>query len=774
MRLLLAALLFAVNPELLHSRWTAQWITVPDAPPFDYGVYHFRKWFDLAAKPEHFVIHVSADNRYQLFVNGRRSVNGPARGDLYHWRYETVDIAPLLNAGRNTIAAVVWNYGQYAPEAQQTWQTGFLVQGDTEPERIVDTGDSWRCIRDEAYSPLPVTWETVPGYFVAGPGEHVDAAKYPWGWEQPSFDDSQWLSARTLSNAAARDSSDSPNRWMLVSRTVPQMEETPQRIVDVRETSGPAAPSGWPAEAHAFTIPAHTHARYLLDQTFLTTGHPVLRVSGGRSAEVTLAYAEALADPNDKSRLLKGNRNEVAGKKLYGYQDVFVADGGRERVFTSLWWRTWRYIELTVDTADEPLSIDDLSAIFSAYPLERRAQFDAGDAELTRILDTGWRTARLCAHETYMDCPYYEQLQYVGDTRVQAMVSLYMSGDDQLMRNAIAQINDSRTAEGATYSRAPSRLQQYIPTFSLWWIGMVHDYWMYRDDPEFVRSMLPGVRQVLSFFERYQRPDGSLAGVPWWNFVDWVPAWRDGIPPLGPDGSSSIFDLQLLLAYQWAAELENSADDRSRAEALSKTIEAKYWDADRGLYADNSAKNTFSQHANALAIIAGIAGRHDAAAVMRRTLDDHSLAQATFYFRFYVNAAMNRTGEGDRYVPSLDPWRNMLRLGLTTWAENPEPTRSDCHAWSASPNVELFRTVLGVDSAARGFRVVSVRPFLGPLQKVSGAVPHPHGTIRVSLARSGATGIRGEVELPPDTTGWFEWHGSRAALRPGRNIIAAQ
>ncbi len=81
-----------------------------------------------------------------------------------------------------------------------------------------------------------------------------------------------------------------------------------------------------------------------------------------------------------------------------------------------------------------------------------------------------------------MDCPYYEQLQYAGDTRIQALVSLYSTGDARLMKNAIAQLDDSRTAEGATMSRAPTRQQQYIPPFSLWWIGMVHDYYMYVDD----------------------------------------------------------------------------------------------------------------------------------------------------------------------------------------------------------------------------------------------------------------------------------------------------
>ena len=142
----------------------------------------------------------------------------------------------------------------------------------------------------------------------------------------------------------------------------------------------------------------------------------------------------------------------------------------------------------------------------------------AVNEDIQEILTTGWRTARLCAHETYMDCPYYEQLQYAGDARIQMLVSLYMTGDSRLMKNGIELLNASRTAEGATYSRAPSHLQQYIPPFSLWWIGMVHDYWMYAGDEPFVRSMLPGVRAVLSFFAGHQKASGSLDRLPWWNF----------------------------------------------------------------------------------------------------------------------------------------------------------------------------------------------------------------------------------------------------------------
>ena len=206
-------------------------------------------------------------------------------------------------------------------------------------------------------------------------------------------------------------------------------------------------------------------------------------------------------------------------------------------------------MKLEIKTQEEPLAIDDLHGIFLFYPFVRNATFEVDASkndEIQKILSVGCQTARLCAHETYMDCPFYEQLQYGGDARIQMLVSLYMTGDSRLMKNGIALFNSSRTAEGATYSRAPSYLQQYIPPFSLWWIGMVHDYWMYVDDPQFVKQMMPGVHAVLEFYAQYQKKNGSLQKMPWWNFVDWVKQWPGGVPPPNADGSSAAaLDLQL-------------------------------------------------------------------------------------------------------------------------------------------------------------------------------------------------------------------------------------
>jgi alpha-L-rhamnosidase len=764
--------------DLLLKLWSARWIAVPDTSASDYGVYHFRRTFDLEAAPSTFVVHVSADNRYELFVNGTRVANGPARGDLNHWRYETVDIAPHLRPGSNIVAALVWNAGEAAPEAQVTNRTAFLLQGNSAAERVLDTNAQWLCTRDEAYRPLLYSHAQMRGYFVAGPADEVDGARYPWGWQTREFDAAAWKRAYSDPrwNGAPRDGVDAPNRWLLVPRTIPPMEERRERLASVREASGVTPPAAFPREAAAFSVPANTRARLLLDQSHLTTAYPEFAVSGGAGAVIRASYAESLfVDP--KSGNEKGNRNEVAGKTFVGYSDVFKSDGGASRVFRPLWWRTYRYLQLEIATAAEPLTIDDVRGVFTAYPFQMKARLDTGSERIAKFLDIGWRTARLCAHETYMDCPYYEQLQYVGDTRIQALVSYYNAGDGRLARNAIAQINDSRTAEGATMSRAPTRQQQYIPTFSLWWIGMLHDYWRYQNDAAFVRDMLPGARDVLGFFLAHFDASGTLTHLPWWNFIDW--AWRDrGMPPRDANGSSACFDLLLLLALDWAADLEQAIGSKPRggewrasASALRSKVREHYWDTTRQLFADTPEKKNFSQHANVLAVLAHVVDGTDARALLEKVLSDKSLTQCTFYFRHYLHTAVNQVGLGDRFLDLLGDWDAMLERGLTTWAETPEPTRSDCHAWSASPNFELFRTVLGIDSAAPGFARISIRPFLGKLTRVSGSIPHPAGEVAVALSMQPNGRLSAEVNLPEGTAGEFHWRGIRRELPAGRSMF---
>ena len=308
-----------LDPNFLTRPWSARWIAVPGASAFDYGVYHFRRAFDLPDKPSSFVVHVTADNRYQLFVNGERVVWGPARSDLNHWCYETVDLAPRLKAGRNVLAALVWNFGEYAPEAQVTHRTAFLVQSDSARERVVDTNAQWKCVANRACKPLHYTHAQMRGYFVAGPCDSVDGASYPWGWELPDFDDAAWAVGQSDPRwgAAPRESIDAPNRWLLVPRDIPLMEERPERLAAVRRSSGVTVAAAFPQQPAPFTVPANSRANLLLDQGRLTTAYPELVVSGGAGAVVRVGYAEALFVDAAKG-LEKGNRNDVEGKTFVG------------------------------------------------------------------------------------------------------------------------------------------------------------------------------------------------------------------------------------------------------------------------------------------------------------------------------------------------------------------------------------------------------------------------------------------------------------------------
>ncbi|WP_347159389.1 alpha-L-rhamnosidase C-terminal domain-containing protein [Pontibacter chitinilyticus] len=762
---------------LTTAPWSAQWIAVTDAPPKAYGVYHFRKSIELPAKPATFQVHVSGDNRYRLYVNGQQVCFGPARGDVYHWNFETVDLAPFLKPGKNTLAAVVWNYGDEMPVAQMSYRTGFILQGNGPAEKVVDTGASWKGIRSQAFTPVSTNLYT---YFVTGPGEQLDASAYEWGWETEEYDDSKWPQASTLSPGLVGGLFEPwYEGWNLQPRPIPAMELTPQRLASVRSTTGIAMPKGFPQKAAAFTVPAHTKAILLLDQGFETTAFPVLSMRGGQGATVSLRYAESLFVDEGKEvaqTKYKGNRNEVAGKAFIGYEDRYLADGGEARTFMPLYWRTYRYLELAVETKDQPLTILDLYGLYTGYPFQMQARFDAHRPELNKILEVGWRTARLCAHETYMDCPYYEQLQYVGDTRIQALVSLYNSGDDRLMRNAINQIRHSHGLSGITQSRYPSHLPQYIPTFSLWWIGMVNDYWKYRGDEAFIKAQLPVERAIIDFFETKQKENGSIGVVPYWTFTDWAeaPGWKAGMAPKAENGSSAALDLQLLLAYQAAMPLEQAVGVPALAEhyaqksaELKQTIRNLYWDSRSGLFADTPDKTSFSQHTNSLVVLSGVVEKEEARQLMQKVLTEPRLTQATIYFKYYVHQAVAKAGLGDKYISLLGEWRSQLSRGLTTWAEQPEPSRSDCHAWGASPNIELYRIVLGIDSDAPGFSKVRIEPHLGDLNEASGAIPHPKGQIAVKYTINKKQQLQAEISLPAGVNGTLVWNGKEAPLIGG-------
>ncbi|MFC1782486.1 alpha-L-rhamnosidase C-terminal domain-containing protein [Planctomycetota bacterium] len=759
------------------NRSTASWIAVPDEPAEDYGLYYFRKKITLQEQPSQFIVNVSADNRYKLYVNEELVSEGPALGDIQHWNYEIVDLAPYLKSGDNIISAKVWNEGNLKAVSQFSYRTGFFLQGTNEQTQVLSTNDTWKCIRDNSYTPIR---QSVRGYYAAGAGDSIDMQYQVKDWEKLSLDDGTWKQAQSIfgntsNRRGGRGGGGGSNAWNLVPSILPQMELTPQRLLSMRRVEGVSVPSSFPAEKASFSIPANTTTSILLDQTFYTNAYPALIFSGGENSNITITYAEGLYGENGA----KNNRNEIEGKTISGRQDIIVSDGTDNQNFTALNWRTYRYVELKVVTKETPLIIEDFYGTFTGYPFKLNAKLNTDNAEIDKIMEIGWRTARSCAVETYMDCPYYERLQYIGDARIQLFVSYFNSGDDRLAKNALNLMGYSRQRDGYTLSRYPDTQNQVIPTYSLWYISMLYDYMMYGADDSFLKDKLMGSRQIMNYFLSHQDADGSLKNVPGWNFTDWASGWGRGTGPAGEDGSSALMDLQLLLALQSAKELEQFVGSVSFAafygnvaDKLAQTIKSKYWDGSRNLFADTPEKDRFSQHTNSMAILAGLVEGQQAEEIGNLMLSDASLTQATIYFKYYLHLALAEAGLGDGYLDWLDIWRRYMEFGLTTWGETSEveTTRSDCHAWGSSPNVEFFRILLGIESDAPYFEKVKIKPHLGSIKKISGEMPHPKGKIAVSYIQEGSN-WNIEISLPDETTGTFYWQGNSHALQGGLNIF---
>ena len=784
--------------DLLTDSWNAHWISVPGTGAQDYGVYYFRKDVELAAVPADYLVHVTGDNRYKLYVNGTLVSLGPAKGDATHWRYETVDLVPWLRAGTNAIAAVVYHEGSQKPDSQVSVSTGFLLQGEGNA-RMLFTDRTWKCLKDNAYTP---TRPIVSGYYVAGPGEKVDLSVTASDWKEGPVDG--WLPAQEGPAGEPKDWN-SPNQGEghnLTPSPLPQMERTLQRLASVRKVEGVKVPAGFLSGNAPLTVPAHTKAEILLDNGVLTNAYFNMALSEGAGARVSIGYAETLYIPDPSwqrptpEQLAqvpeeylyyalaprtegKGNRNEVEGKVFIGREDVLLPDGGAHR-WTTLSWRTYRYVRVQVETASQPLVIEDIHGDFTGYPFTHDASLDTDSQELKDIFEIGWRTARLCAWETYLDCPYYEQLQYLGDTRIQALVTLYSSKDDRLVKNFLHLADISRSADGITKSRYPTTIPQHIQPYALSYIYAMHDYMRYGADTDFVMDLLPGAEQIIHYFQRYRLPDGRIKNLPGWNFSDWVndsPDWNYGAPLKGADGCSINMDLQLLLAYRMMADMEEvrrntwqAGEYRKEAEKLTAAVKKAYWNPARGLFADRIEQDHYSQHGNALAILCGIVD--DPRALAEKLLNDKSLNQCTIYYKFYLHQAYVKAGLGDEYLNWLDTWRENIAMGLTTWGEdaNVFGTRSDCHAWGASPNIELFRTVLGIDSDAVAFKRVRIEPHLGDLKEIGGTMPHPSGESSVHYQVKGKK-LQVEITLPDDVDGLFVWKGESRYIRGGKNAF---
>lgn len=772
-----------INLRLLSETWDANWIATADTKnqPNRHGVFLFRRNFEMNNQPKDFFIHVSADNRYDLYVNKKYIGSGPARSVPEHWNFETYNIAPFLKSGENLLAVRVWNWGEYLPWAQTTLRTGLLVQGNTAKEQIVNTNSLWKTKKENAWTFFNYSEEEFHYSTGVGPCEKIDGGKMLWDWNSIDLDDSQWLAAKIIAKAhphrlVAKDTS---NRG-LTPRSIPPMDKQVVKLDHVVRSKGIEVNNDFCKGESSFMVPANSTAVILFDNKTLTVVHPQLKVSGGKGSEIKLIYSEALYDAQSR----KTYRDSVQGKQIKGYYDIFLPDG-KTRTFQPLWNRTYRFIQMEIVTVNQPLTIENYQGQLDIYPFELKADFKSSDPYLEKIFKVGWRTGRMCALENYVDCPYYEQLQYFGDLNVSNPITVLLSGDSRLVKSAILQGKYSIAKDDLTKCAAPARGAKIIPFFSVAWIGMIHNYLMYTGDKEFVTELVPDINGIMQWYKSQLNNGWMLGPMPHWNFVDcteawpWAPEKNSICEPVGTrEGNSSILTLQFVYGLQVTSKIFNALDMYEKAteyqdlaKKIKKAVYIKCWDKQRQLIADIPDKTSFSQHANIFAALTGTIPEDQVDSVLLNLYKRTDVIRASTQFQAYFHQALVKYGLGDKYLTHINIWKKMIDWGFTTFPEYPElNNRSDCHAWNAYPAYELFTVVCGIQNVAPGFTKAVIAPHPGDLKWINASLPWKNDKISVEMLQESGE-YTWEIFIPKGLETTFRWKNQEKTLDTGKNIL---
>lgn len=808
-----------IREDFADIRWHGHWIWVPEekvepgnqfrpsTEPRSEAHGFFRRSFALEAVPERVPARMTADSRYVLFANGREVYRGPIRCQPRRMHYDLFDLAPYLKPGRNVIAVYVKYYGTTkafwmpAVPNMTLGKSGVMVfEADLGGGEWLISDPSWKARKGEAWTELAERAELGPGGGV--PLEIVDGARYPYGWQEPDFDDSGWGQAKPIPAVHIGG----------FARTQPPTDPY-----------GPLYPRPIAALGGHVRHPAAIEISYLRGSLEGGTADPVgrvestidmevaerLPVASGFPIEVDLGKGGVFRLVVDMGRIVSGlvlfALDAPAGtvvdlayreEPLRGRFDVhsgtcYVARGENDlfEVFDS---NGFRYAYMLVHGGRGKVTVTDLSVREQLYPWQEGATFSCSDDGLNTIYRAGIRTVELNSHDAFLDCPTREQRAWVGDSVVHQMVHLATNLDWRLAVQNVVTGNSPRYDGILPMSVAGDiefRGGHTIPDWALHWVHAVHNLYRFLGNRELIGSLLPTVERILRWYAPFQAANGLLKDVVEWNLIDWSSVMTEDTSAL----INALWGRGLKEMGEMAAWLEQRAS-QGWAEARYAEVKAgfeAFWDEARGSYIDHivagEQRKPMSQLAGALAICAGLAPREREGRIVETITDPESLVVRSWTGGMdgeYSRKKMQKQFQGI-YEPDWDieteivlaePFMSYTvhdavalagRAGMLPelyrrWSEflvDGYDTIGECwgwgthvHGWSCTPTRDMVFYTLGVQPAAPGYACAKVAPRLGPLAWAKGAVPTPQGLIHIH-ATADAVQIESPVPVILDLEG---------------------
>lgn len=726
---------------------SAQWIRIPPDELKQKQIYHgdlggrFAYFRCEQVLPENarLTVCITAVSRYRLWVNGQPVLSGPCKGDPGRQYYETVDLTPCLRGGKNVFAVqVLYNdpdiardqtderaaiYGVAgAGNSHALAVEGIIQDGNGKSIGSVSTGEAdWRVWLDSSFY-LKSTQYSI---YLGAVEESIDFSLSLCDWKTMDYDASSWMPALPYGPVI-------PSTTFQRVGLIPRVHVIPREIPLLEEREA----------GFAQIIPGENGT--VLDAGVHVNGYPRFVFDGAAGTEITITYLERFGDGTDGQRIddLKGS--------VSGRADHIVLNG-RRLCYEPFWVRTFRYIVIQGGQLSQPPAYRK-----TAYPLPVQSSISSSAPWLGRLWTMCLRTLQNCMLETYMDCPYYEQLQFIMDTRLQMLFTYAVSSDTRLARKALLDFHCGMLPNGLLPGKTPTAYLQVISTFSLHYVFALWEYVEHTGDVELGRRYRPDIDRILDCFDSRRDQSGLVGVIEPWAFIDWQDGWKEtgGVPRAYFEGPSTIINLMYAYALECGAKLyeatgrPGTADEyRQRRADILQRVRDTCFDPDKGMVREGPACPEFTRHAQAWAVVNGMLDEMESIRALKSAV---SCPPCSFAASFEWFRALEKAGMEEQLRLDLDAWIGLMDRGSTTCPEEPHHPRSECHAWSALPLYEFMHTLAGIRQENG---VIVIRPHLLDLPDLSGSAATPFGVVRFAYRRTDDGAWQYWIRLPDGTKG---------------------
>ncbi len=673
----------------------------------------FKKVFTTDSVDKDATIKISVDSEYALFLNGE--ILGCCQYDDYPDAkvFDTYEIGTLLKEGENEI--VVHAYYQGCESFQYAIGTPGLWFSLTNGTQSVFSNESVLCRLSAQYQNgeiYKITNQVAYGF-------HHDASKENNPWENTVESPIQTtLSPRPIERTTLAEPT-----WgkrisqgyfirKLTEGTVAQQMKSD--FLSFRRNSGAEMPFGSPEYPYTAKDTEGDGAYMLFDLEQEMAGLLTLKLTAKAGAVVEIAYGEHLDDLRVRSYI--GGRN---------YAVSYICKDG-EQTFTHWFKRlAGRYLELRIRNFGE-MTIHGVGLISTDYPLNDTAsEFITPDSLHNKIFEISKRTAKLCMHEHYEDCPGREQAIYGGDSRFQMLATYYGFGDYKFPRASLDLLAQHPLGNGQVRMVAPTDTKMVIPSFSLWWILAMKEYAQYSKDLTLAEEHWDLLMEMLTTNLSWEK-DGIITPPNvdgFWQFYEWTPGHHPRVNTeyVGDlydeaDFHAGIYHLVFWNAMKNLLELAKMLGKTDLAEEYAPTMERlaknysdRFWsEEDQAFAAYEKAGKLFQigEYSQIFVLYSGICQDERIKDILFEKLLRNEypvpamLSVASLKYEALLWHKPECAKEVFRQIG--ERWGAMLQKGATSFWETDDGAEdfaqggSCCHGWASIPIYLYMRYVAGI------------------------------------------------------------------------------